>query len=556
MTRNATIVAVIGCGRATGTKVGWAIGHDHAAGWLVADPSVRLLGVDPSDENLTAFGERFGLPQENLFASTEAMYAAAQPDFVSVCTWAALHAPMVIEAAERGVRGIVCEKPMARDVGEIRRMRAACDAAGTRLAIAHQRRYDPLFHVARRLIRENAIGEARVLEARVGDDWDMLQWTVHWFDMANFLFDATPISVLAGLDHTGGRRYDHAIENRSVVFAEYPGGRQAIFITGPEKPDDDIVIRGSDGLLRIGATLRVVAESGSTVHEAAALPGGHFAALMSDLIRVAGSTEPMLCGAEQCAIATEVAYAAHESARTMRTVALPMKTQFAPLEVVQRTPRLALPPGRVVLLADDHFGSGGREGLAEALEALTGGAPLVVEPTTTIEKAELAQASLLVLYHTQSAVDSETQAALTAWVEAGRPLVLVHAALGAWPGWEEYGRWACRVWRWGPDGSFHPIEPARLQVQPQAWFRPTWDAAELPIDEVYMKLDETDPAIDVLTAEIPQGTVPAAWLSARHPNVASWMPGHRGDTWTVPATRDGLAHLIRACTRNAGVGSR
>ena len=32
----------------------------------------------------------------------------------------------------------------------------------------------------------------------------------------------------------------------------------------------------------------------------------------------------MLCGAEQCSSATEMAYAAHESARTRRTVALPM----------------------------------------------------------------------------------------------------------------------------------------------------------------------------------------------------------------------------------------
>ena len=548
-----TTVAVVGCGKATGAKEGWAIGHDHAAGWLTAAPAIRLLGVDPSEENLAAFGSRFGLPPENLFPSTEALYAAAEPDFVSVCTWPALHAPMVIEAAARGARGIVCEKPMATSVGEIRSMLAACAASGTRLAIGHQRRYDPLFQMARQLIRDGAIGDGLVLEARVCDDWDLLSWTVHWFDMANFLFDATPSSILAGVDHTGQRRYGQAIEIRSIVFAEYAAGRQAIFVTGPNHPAGDaVVVRGSRGLIRVGAQLEVFSELGSVVHEREVPMGGGFGALMRDLLRVAGTDEPMLCGAEQCAIATEMAYAAHESARTLHTVTLPLATEYAPLEIVQQGPRLGLPPGRVVLLSDGHSGSGGPEGLAEAMATLTGAAPLMVEPTTPITTSALADASLLVLYHSESHVDAETQVALTDWVQRGRPLILVHSALGAWPGWDDYCRWACRIWRWGPDGSVHPLEPAQLRVVPGSPFHATWNTADLPRDEVYMALGETDRAIDLLTAHIAQGTVPAAWLSTRHPNVGAWMPGHRGDSWSVPAMRDGFAHLIRACAFGMG----
>ena len=39
---------------------------------------------------------------------------------------------------------------------------------------------------------------------------------------------------MAGLDHTGQRRYRHSVEDASVVFADYPEHRQAIFITGPD----------------------------------------------------------------------------------------------------------------------------------------------------------------------------------------------------------------------------------------------------------------------------------------------------------------------------------
>jgi len=302
--------------------------------------------------------------------------------------------------------------------------------------------------------------------------------------------------------------------------------------------------------MRVGATLSVLNDQGATVHSPESAPGANFGALMADLIRVAGSSESMLCGAEQCAIATEIAFAAHESARTMRTVALPLATQFAPLEIVQQSPRLALPRGRVVLLADDHFGSGGREGLADAVDALTGDAPLVLDATQPLEASVLSDAAVLLIYHTQAEADAETQRLLTDWVGRGKALILVHAALGAWPQWDAYGRWACRVWTWGTGGSEHPLEPAELRVLPDAPYHPTWEVAWLPRDEVFTRLQSTDVAIDLVTATIPQGSFPAAWKSAEHPGVGAWMPGHRGDSWSVPAMREGLAHLILACARS------
>src|SRR3990170_5576528 len=102
--------AVIGCGKRGTGKEGWAIGHEHATGYREADPKIRLLGVDPNQDNLLAFGEKFNLPKDDLFASTGELYAKVIPDYVSVCTWPGLHAPMVLEASNKGVKGIFCEK--------------------------------------------------------------------------------------------------------------------------------------------------------------------------------------------------------------------------------------------------------------------------------------------------------------------------------------------------------------------------------------------------------------------------------------------------------------
>jgi predicted dehydrogenase len=503
---------------------------------------VELFAVDVSEANLAAFAERFAVPAENCFTSVEALYERQIPDVVSVCTWPGLHAPMVTQAAALGVKGIICEKPMALDAGEIRAMLAACEASGTRLAIAHQRRYEALFQLARKLLVEGAIGAPLQLEARVGGGWDILSWTVHWFDMAAFLLRSPAVRVLAGVDFRGERRYGQAIESASTIFVEYADGSQANFVTGPDSPSGDgISLRGPDGLLQITRSeVLVWNRSGFATHQPANLEEG-FAALIRDVID--GIDDPaheILCDARN--VATEIAYAAHESARSRRWVSLPMEVEFAPLEVLYR-PAQPLASGdlRIVLMADEHFGSGGREGLTLALGALPGARVDVIEASEGLTGDTLKDAAMLVLYHTQETASPGTQAALEGWVAAGKPLLLVHCAVGAYRGWATYQSWCGRVWDW--QHSKHPHEPSTLQTLPGDVM--PWNQAWLPKDEVFIHLAETAPTRDCLEVTVSEGTFPAAWSSVDHPNVAVWVPGHRRDLWSVPAMKQGLHAMIR-----------
>jgi predicted dehydrogenase len=534
--------AVIGCGKFVEGKEGWAIGHAHADAYRKADPSLRLFGVDINPDNLRAFGDRFNVPACDLFPSTDALYAAVVPDYVSVCTWPKLHAIQVIDAATRGVRGIVCEKPMAVDGSEIDAMLAACAKAGTRLAIAHQRCYNSPYTLAKKLLHAGAIGEKWVLEARVGDGWDILSWSVHWFDLTHWLFDAAPLSVLAGLDHTGQRRYQHAVENASVIFADYPDSRQAVFITGPHNhqgEQGDLFIRGTTGFMRIRGDVEVWSDaSGYTRHRPFADGPEDFHALILDLFQAVDTGGPMRCDATRSAHSTRTAYAAQESARTQRTLHAPFTTGFAPLEVLQNPPRPVLPVGKLVLFADEHFDSGGREGIAESLTALTGTAPVVIDAAQGLSSADLAEAGALLLYHTQAEPSEATRAALTAWVESGKPTVFVHCAVGGYPNWEAYKQWAGRVWVWGPGGSEHPYEPCTLT--PLGAGLGGLASAALPLDEVFIKLAPTCETELLAEVEISSGRHPAAWRSKRWPNVTAWIPGHRREMWSLPALRAGL----------------
>lgn len=548
--------AVIGCGKAMPGKEGFAIGHNHANGYRAVG-GVDLCAVDPDDANRKAFAETFGVPEARCFKSTADLYAALVPEVVSICTWPHLHAEQTREAAKAGVKGILCEKPMALDPVEAQAMHDVCKRKNVKLAITHQRVYDGVNVKLKELLHAGAIGEGWCAEMRVDNGWDMLSWSVHWMDLVNWLYDAMPDTILAGCDHTGQRRYRHAIEDGSVVLAEYPNSRQAIFVTGPDLPDGRMVsVRGTEGLITVdGKKLCVFNRDGYTEHQGAAVEHGSFAGLVANMFGAIDHDEPLLLDAERSKHATMMAWAAHESARTMRRVTIPLEIGYAPLEVAQHPPRRTGSLGRVVIHADAHHadpvtGEGGREGLLEAMQALGAeSVEMIKVEDRALEPGDLESADLLLLYHTQRETPAVSKEAIDAWVKAGKPLGVIHCGIGAYPDWPEFRQWMGRHWVWGDEPgrkpSGHPHEPCELKVLDPAKFATGWDEAWLPRDEVYVDLHDAAPVHELVTGTIPEGDQSIAWQSKDQPNVAVWAAGHRKDIWNVPTMREGLDATIR-----------
>jgi len=537
-------IAIIGCGKATSGKEGWAIGHAHARGYLECGHEVKLLGVDPSPENLQAFGETFGLPAEQLFASTDTLYAARIPDAVSICTWPALHHPMVLEAAGKGVRGIACEKPLALDTRQIREIEATAAKTGTKIVVSHQRRCDAYADGFKRVIHEGILGKNLQVIGRVGDGWDILSWTTHWFDLANYLFDGPPDRVLAGMHIGDTRRYKHAVEDASVIFADYGERGTGHFLTGPGA-GTEFLLRGEKGLGRIGESgIECATFEGSRVLPYPKTERQGFAAMLGQLLTWMDGGPEARCSLRQSAVATEMAYAAQESARIGSWVELPLESAlYAPLEVAQHPIRSGLRGRQILLYADAHFGSGGREGIAEAFGDLTGVPVRVVEAESRgLKFGDIEGVDALLIYHTRAEADADTRRLLEDWVGEGRPLLIVHAGLGAWPQWEAYQNWCGIAWVWG--SSYHPYEPAELKVSEGDPLAFGWSSAWLPRDEVFAGLEERAPVELGLVASISTGDLPAAWRLKKQPNVGVWMPGHRRDSWRVPALREGAARTL------------
>jgi len=79
---------------------------------------------------------------------------AERPDFVDVCSWHQQHAEMVIAAAARRPRAIICQKPMALSLGDAERMLIACRRNDVKLVIAYQHR---VFGVGLRMLGSRAV---------------------------------------------------------------------------------------------------------------------------------------------------------------------------------------------------------------------------------------------------------------------------------------------------------------------------------------------------------------------------------------------------------------
>lgn len=555
-------VAIIGCGKPPenkpGHKVGWGVGYAHANGYKIAFPDVKLLAVDPNAENLAAFGDKFSIPNDCRFSSADTLYATQIPDAVSVCTWPALHVPMALEAIRKGVKAITVEKPLGLDGFQIQELIDTAKHRGARVAVAHQRRYEPWYAKAKEIIEQGTLGEKLVIEARVGDDWDILSWTTHWFDMANYLFDRAPVSVLAGVDHQGQRRYGHAVENASVIMADYGATRQAVFITGPAAiPLFGVAICGEKGMLHIGNPILLWSKQGySEIPVDKVDFQSAFGLLFADLWRSIDGP-PSRCDISNCAPATLMAYAAHESARTDRRVSLPLSTWFAPLEVMQNP---SVPPTtpalNVAVVADPHhvwagFEMSGREGLVDAVSKL-GHRVKLIDATKELSPDALSGMDLLVLYHTQRKTSPSHRAVIGQWFEQSKPVVVSHCGIGAYADWPEYRRWIGRYWVWGGENlppSGHPHVPCKVFVDDPARFAVDWREAYLPTDEMYQGLAEASPTRTLATALDVHGSKQIyAWQVIDHPNVVAWLPGHRRDMFAISTVVDGLRAAIRLAT--------
>ncbi len=250
---------MIGCG--------W-FAENHRQAWLQI-PGVEIVAA--ADLSLDR-AQRFA---NKAYRSAEQMLDCEQLDFVDIATHAASHLHLVSLACQRGIP-IICQKPIAPDWAGAIKIVDAADAAGVRLMIHENWRWQPWYRVAHEMIARGDIGAPIGYGFRfrrrdgLGDEPYteqsyfrqeprlIIQVTlVHHIDTARFLFGEID-SVYA----QASRRNPHIVaEDQAIVTLTHKSGTHG-WVDGhrfldpnPDGPAmGDAFFEGERGTLSILAT--------------------------------------------------------------------------------------------------------------------------------------------------------------------------------------------------------------------------------------------------------------------------------------------------------------
>lgn len=142
--------------------LGISFDHMHMGDLLRAvseHPDAEIAGIfDPDRSRMETAVSNFAIPEERVFTDLEACLSETEADLAIVCSATAAHAETVERVAPHGLHVLV-EKPFAASAADARRMVAAMDATGRRLAINWPLAWYPCHVTAKRLLDEGTIGD-------------------------------------------------------------------------------------------------------------------------------------------------------------------------------------------------------------------------------------------------------------------------------------------------------------------------------------------------------------------------------------------------------------
>jgi predicted dehydrogenase len=240
--------------------------YSHAAAVVACERTELVAVSDPLAEKAEAIRARYSAA--NAYEDYREMVRRENLDILCIATRPGPHAEIAVFAAESGVRGLYCEKPLCNSMRQADAMLGACERHGVKFNYGTQRRYTPLYRDARRLVEEGGIGELQAVLAHCGVG--AAQWGhTHASDMLLYLagdgeIDFVQGSALASDDDWDGDRLkiDAPI---SMGYASFKNGVHAYMVAGSGY---EFELSGTEGKLRIlnngaGYHLRKVDEHGN-----------------------------------------------------------------------------------------------------------------------------------------------------------------------------------------------------------------------------------------------------------------------------------------------------
>jgi predicted dehydrogenase len=248
-----------------GPGTGYDMPHSHVAAYRHVDATEPVAVCDIVPEKLDDFRRTWAdvLPDVRGYTDYREMLEREQLDVISVATPDDRHAQIVVDAVDAGVRGIICEKPIASTLADADRMIAAVEAAGIPMLVDHTRRWMfPWVQVAE-VIASGEIGDVQRIVANQGGPRAMLfRNGTHMFDTILWYAGGTPTAVYA-IAEAGFESYppryasdgghDPDTDPAMSVVVEFDNGVRAFWNMCKTMPQVfTLEVLGTAGIARVG----------------------------------------------------------------------------------------------------------------------------------------------------------------------------------------------------------------------------------------------------------------------------------------------------------------
>ncbi|HUZ02100.1 MAG TPA: Gfo/Idh/MocA family oxidoreductase [Thermomicrobiaceae bacterium] len=224
---------------------------------LVACPDVELVALaDPDVVARGAVAAAHGI-RDVFDDGARLLESVEHLDAVVVATPTDTHHDLVLAACRRGLH-LLCEKPLALDLPQARRMVESLEASGRIGKIGFLFRFSPAMSRLRQLVAEGAIGEVQLVEVRAVNaqfadparplHWKMrraranggafVEYGAHSLDLAQWLAGPITRVVAHGLtlvperpDRRGGTAAVD-VDDAATVIAVHAGGAESVVRVG------------------------------------------------------------------------------------------------------------------------------------------------------------------------------------------------------------------------------------------------------------------------------------------------------------------------------------
>ncbi len=367
-------VGLIGCGRVGALLEEDPLRHkpaSHLGGIRKIPGKVKSISLcDIDEERLFHCRDHWDIP--NIYTDYQELLQCEKPDIVVIATWTSTHREIACHAAERGVKGIVLEKPVASDLNAAREIINTCRRYGVKLVVNHERRWEGVYRKVRDIVVQQTLGPLKFIYANVlaqssvkGDFETVLDGVgggtllhdgTHLVDMIRF-FNGD-IAVVNG--HIQRESPEYAVETTATALMRAENGVNICLEAGGMREyfNFELDLQFAKGRIKIGNGIREYSISGKSsrysgfrdlvkgVFPEAEVSGDVFSGGLLEVMKaIETGVEPESSG-EDGLKAMEVIFAIYQSASLGGdTVVLPVEITEHPLKRIFRSSRLEVRNG-------------------------------------------------------------------------------------------------------------------------------------------------------------------------------------------------------------------